>query len=176
MKLNILTAGTVGGVERSTATLEVGGATIFFVDGEPVAYLHDGTIYHAGDLDPLLLAFPALRHGSAAHRTNSREVETRLLFRERSANQRLNAAFAGMPYAPILNFETGGGALDFVQITSNVAKLAGFLRDKVIRDEAAAAVCDEHRRAISGVALLLRLAEEWPLPPRPPRPCDGSEG
>lgn len=145
------------------AALEIEpGTRVFFLNGEPVGYLEAGELRLSASLSTVTFreAFPADadRAGKAAC-VPEREVAAILLFRDRAFNRMLHEAFARMPFGSEANFDlTPAQALDFGQIASNVEALRVALQAVTIRNARRDSELAEHRKAVEGVALLLRLA------------------
>jgi hypothetical protein len=139
-----------------------GGATVFFLGGVPVAYLLDGELRLSASVtfETFRLAFPAACDALALspNTVPEREVESRILFRDRASNRVLHSALGAMPFGALCNFELGGGAMNFEQIASNVERLREVLSEHVEREKARDAELDEFRRAVAGFGTLLRLA------------------
>jgi hypothetical protein len=171
--------------DHFAATLEVEpGTRVFFLNGSPVGYLQAGDIRLSASvhLETFREAFPGYAdRAGKADSIPEREVAALLLFRDRDFNRQLQYAFSAMPLGVgRVCYTTPEGALDFGQISSNVEAMRAELSKHADRDRQLDAELQKYRDAIRGLAtlatLVFALAGEADVPPRAPRPCDGSEG
>lgn len=137
---------------------------VFFIGGEPSAFLHRGQLHISASVPPSAFAafdIPSLRGKLEGAKTVSeRHVEDALLFRAPEDNRTLHAALAAMPFGAMAHFEYGGGAMNFEAIAANVESLRGVLNEHVERDRERDGRLTKAESLIAGVGHFLKYAAE----------------